>query len=421
MSTSTFFRPNVKALLKDNRASVAIYFALVVTVISALIGLGIDLNRAMNLRTTLNAAADAAALATARDIDVNSNNLQERAEAFFMANMQGQSIGTEYAVTAKLLPDNDGVHLDATAQMDTIMSGLIGIDQFTVRAQSEAVYSTTKIELAMVLDNTGSMGWSGKIQTLRSAASDMIKMLMPDGPSTGDVKIGIVPFDIGVNVGTNNAGASWLFTPNGSKKKKKKTWKGCVGPRSDNNDVNDSSATGANKIPPIYGDQTSCNLPAIMPLSENRAALLAKAESMQAAGWTYIPEGLAWGWKVLSPKLPFSEGIAYSDPDWQKVLVLMTDGANTVKWTWSSGQPSAQKGVSSSFGDSKTKVLCNSIKNSDIIIYTVAFQVSSSNTRKMLEGCASNSSNYFDAKNNAELVAAFAKIGGDINNLRLSK
>ncbi len=406
----------INAFAGNKSGSVAMYFALALVAIVTLMGLALDFNRAVNLRTSLTAAADAAALATARDLDVTTNNLQARAQAFFLANMQGQSSGTNYTVSASELPNGDGVHIDVTAKINTTLAGLVGIDQFTVKAQSEAVYNTARIELAMVLDNTGSMRWNGKIQTLKTASSDMVDLLLPAGLPSENVKIGIVPFDIGVNVGTALASKPWIWHS-----RPVNEWRGCVGPRGNNQDVNDSSATGNATIPAIYDDQTSCRLPPILALTSDSAALHSRINAMQAAGWTYIPEGLAWGWKVLSPDPPYDQGVAYGAPKWRKVLVLMTDGANTVKWNWSGGHPSAQKGVSSIVGDQKTRVLCNRIKLSGIIVYTVAFQVGSSSTRQMLEDCATNPANYFDARNNAELEAAFAKIGGDINNLRLSK
>ena len=408
--------PSLAAFARNQNGGVAMYFALALVAIVTLMGMALDFNRAINLRTSLAAAADAAALATARDPDVTPATLQARAEAFFLANMQGQHSGTNYTVAASELPDGDGVHIDVSAKINTILAGLVGIDQFTVRTQSEAVYNTTKIELAMVLDNTGSMRWNGKIQTLKQASGDMVDLLLPAGLPSENVKIGIIPFDIGVNVGTALAARPWLWHS-----RPVSQWRGCVGPRGANNDVNDSSATGNATIPAIYDDQTSCRLPPILPLTSDATALHNRINAMQAAGWTYIPEGLAWGWKVLSPDPPYDQGVAYDAPKWRKVLVLMTDGANTVRWTWSGGLPYAYTGVSSTVGDQKTRVLCNRIKLSGIIIYTVAFQVGSSSTRQMLEECASNPANYFDARNNAELEAAFARIGGDINNLRLSK
>jgi Mg-chelatase subunit ChlD len=370
----------------------------------------------MNMRATLSAAADAAALATARDPDITPQNMQQRAEAFFLANTQNNAFGLNYTVSAQELPGGDGVHVSITAQIDTTLMSLAGVNHFNVSAQSEAVYNSNKVELALVLDNTGSMRRSRKIQTLRAASHDMIDLLLPNGPPSENVKVSIVPFDIGVNVGTQNQTQNWMQFHNTGY-----AWKGCVGPRGNNHDVNDSSATGAAKIPAIYGDQTSCNIASILPLSNEKTVLHDKVDAMRAVGWTYIPEGLAWGWRTLSPDAPYAEGVAYSDPDWQKVLVLMTDGANTVKWNWAGGWPSANTGVSSTVGNNKTRVLCDRIKLSNIIVYTVAFKVYSNSTRNMLEDCASTPNHYFDAQNNAALEAAFAKIGGEINNLRLSK
>ena len=415
MHWSRHITDTAKTFASNRRGGIAIYFALSLLAIAALFGMAFDFSRSVNLRTTLNAAADAAALATARDPDVTADNLQQRAQDFFMANMDGQHLGTNYTIAASELPNGNGVSIDVSAKIGTTMAALMGIDHFAVAAHSEAVYSTSKIELALVLDNTGSMSWSGKIQTLKTASHDMIDLLLADGPPSPNVKIGIVPFDIGVNVGTNNANASWMAPVSTN------IWDGCVGPRTPSNDVKDTSATGAYPIPPIYYNQTGCTIPPILPMTNDKAALHQRIDAMQASGWTYIPEGLAWGWRVLSPSNPFTEGVAYTDPDWKKILVLMTDGANTVQWNWYNFGPWAFKGVGSSVGDSKTTTLCNSIKAQGILVYTVAFQVGSSSTRQMLQDCATVPGNYFDAQNNAQLEAAFAKIGGDINNLRLSK
>ena len=50
---------------------------------------------------------------------------------------------------------------------------------------------------------------------------------------------------------------------------------------------------------------------------------------MAAQGATGVGEGAMWGWRVLSPGAPFTDGRAYSTKNNTKVLVLMTDGQNT--------------------------------------------------------------------------------------------
>src|SRR3546814_6603876 len=37
---------------------------------------------------------------------------------------------------------------------------------------------------------------------------------------------------------------------------------------------------------------------------------------------------MVWGWRVISPDAPFTEGLPYNTPKYDKVVVLMTDGVN---------------------------------------------------------------------------------------------
>ena len=50
---------------------------------------------------------------------------------------------------------------------------------------------------------------------------------------------------------------------------------------------------------------------------------------MVANGGTNVPEGMAWGWRVLSHGEPFTDGRPESEKGNTKVLIVLTDGANT--------------------------------------------------------------------------------------------
>ncbi len=50
---------------------------------------------------------------------------------------------------------------------------------------------------------------------------------------------------------------------------------------------------------------------------------------MVANGATNVPEGMAWGWRVLSHGEPFTDGRPESERGNTKVLIVLTDGANT--------------------------------------------------------------------------------------------
>jgi len=67
----------------------------------------------------------------------------------------------------------------------------------------------------------------------------------------------------------------------------------------------------------------------VTPLTASQATITTAIDNQIAQGATNITAGLTWGWRVLSPGEPFAEGRAYADGENQKILILMTDGANT--------------------------------------------------------------------------------------------
>ena len=76
------------------------------------------------------------------------------------------------------------------------------------------------------------------------------------------------------------------------------------------------------------GPNRWCQTRPVTPLSANFTALRASLASMPTARHTNIPLALMWGWHVLSPNAPFSDGKPYGTANVRKVLVLMTDGEN---------------------------------------------------------------------------------------------
>lgn len=111
-----------------------------------------------------------------------------------------------------------------------------------------------------------------------------------------------------------------------------------AGQNNPNKYVNKSITSEANSD---YGPWFNCVKTPIVPLTYNRAHVESGIDAMTASGSTVIPEGLNWGWRVLSPTEPFTKVEAgptqpadtistYNHPRWRKVMVLMTDGENDV-------------------------------------------------------------------------------------------
>ncbi|MBX9746573.1 MAG: hypothetical protein K2X34_06710 [Hyphomonadaceae bacterium] len=212
--------------------------------------------------------------------------------------------------------------------------------------------------------------------------------------------------------------------------------------------------------PDTRGPNRGCPTP-IVPLTTNESALQTAIAGMQhwMGGGTNQVEGLAWGWRVLSPVAPFTQGEAFNaDRDnVRKVIVLMSDGENTNVGTdavmgtdysaynymgfwrdYASGNLLTQllfgilhgalppgitrRDIDSSgeyvdYVDSRQRELCERIKDEGIEIYVVRFR---DGNEDLMRDCASGDDHFFNANNAAELAAAFDAIGTGIGSLRLT-
>jgi Flp pilus assembly protein TadG len=82
------------------------------------------------------------------------------------------------------------------------------------------------------------------------------------------------------------------------------------------------------------GPNFSCTTNAITPLQDVTTAagkqiILDAIDEMKANGNTNVPEGTAWGWRVVSSGKPFTEGRPDIENGNDKVIIVLTDGANT--------------------------------------------------------------------------------------------
>lgn len=190
------------------------------------------------------------------------------------------------------------------------------------------------------------------------------------------------------------------------------------------------------------GPNAYCTTKPILPLSIRKADVLDSISSMVANGMTNITEGLAWGWRTLSPSEPFTQGRSYNDPDNNKIIILMTDGQNT--YTSTSDHNKSRFGAlgyarpyqspgsgrlgtsysSSSFTTmmtGRTRAVCAAAKASGIKIYTVAFRLESDPaTQSLLRECATEPRDAYVASDGASLIETFQNIAREIAKLRIA-
>lgn len=192
-----------------------------------------------------------------------------------------------------------------------------------------------------------------------------------------------------------------------------------------------------NRRPRNGGPNDGCTTTPVTPMTDNRRTVDDAISAMGASGTTNIPNGIAWGIRLISPQEPFTEGVAYGDRRTIKAMVILTDGENVLR-----GHNSAFMSQYSAYGyiadgrlgvrtsssnrlsealDDRTQEACRYARDQGIRVYTITFQVNSSATRSMMRDCASHPSLYFDSPSNEALEQAFEIIAGDLSNLRISR
>ncbi len=181
-------------------------------------------------------------------------------------------------------------------------------------------------------------------------------------------------------------------------------------------------------------------LPKVQPLTNEKNILISTINGLFAGGATIIPWGLVWGWRLISPGAPFTEGAPYTQDKNIKAIILMTDGANGAKALTALGSNYEVYGYKDhnrfqhanledkDMMNPKMIRICDNIKatpGNSIRLYTVGFGISllSDINRELIEGllkeCASSEAHYYEAASSGALVEAFTQIANSLSKLRL--
>ncbi len=206
----------------------------------------------------------------------------------------------------------------------------------------------------------------------------------------------------------------------------------------------------APSVPNAYGPNSDCPANAVLPLTSTPATVATAIGAMSAQGGTNITEGTAWGWRVLSPTAPFTEGAAYSNAT-SKVMIVMTDGENTAYQTsnmndsefysaygypWNSTEHSratntrlqsstATNAQLETEMNSRLTTVCTNAKAVGITIYTIGIATSQTSdpagNQALLTGCATDSTKAYFPTSATDLQNAFVAIANQLSALRLSE
>lgn len=481
MATMRRLRRWLREFARDVRGNVAILFGLSVIPLAAAAGLAVDAVLAYTVEDELQRALDAAGLAAGRT--ALPEHIEADARAYFESNLaSGAALAaSSTAFSVEVSPDGFQLTLTATAHMPTAFMRVFGMDDVTLTASTVINRQVRQMELALVLDNTGSMLGS-PFTAMQSAAKELVEIVYGDHETHANLYVAVVPFVAVVNVGP--AHTAWLAAGDpaiAGTAYKPSAWKGCVmarttgkGDNQDYDQTDDPPAVrafqgylypdasdndwGAPRSPPVreqltayndgYGPNLGCG-PPILPLTASRTAVLAALDGMGPwhRGGTAGNEGVAWGWRVLSPRwrglwggaTPGSRPLDYDVADNDKVVVMLTDGNNNVYDHPPAGprgsdhtsmgrladfmhSSSATAAQGKTEWDNRMLNVCGRMKARGVIVYTITFgSTPSSSTKTLYRTCATKPAFYFHSPTNGELRNIFRTIGMQLSNLRISR
>lgn len=450
-------------LCRCTRASTAMIVALALVPILLGAGTGVDLGRAMMVRTRLAEALDAAGLAVGGSKNLTQAQMQTLAQQYFNANYNvANSFGTPGPVA--ITTGTNTVTVSDTVPMPTVLMKVIGLNTLNIAYASQVTWGQTKLWVSLVLDNTGSMtqvdvNGISKIAALKTAATQLLSTLQGVAQNPRDVMASIVPFTTGVNVGTSNNNANWLtFAPwdavgsgDGTYRNLQgapcqpgttgcswvannpthSQWTGCVMDRNQDNDIENTAPNPSDTTtlfpaaPPYLYAHTPANSwnitcpEQMVPLTDvssqsGYSTLTNEINGMVAGGATDQPVGFAMGWMTLSNSAPFHPGAM--PPDTVPIVIIVSDGLNTQD-RWTGDGANHDSGT-----DAREALVCTNMKAAGITIYAVYVDLNGTQGNSApLQNCASSPGDYFDLTTSGEIVTAFQQIATEITKLHVSK
>jgi hypothetical protein len=290
------------------------------------------------------------------------------------------------------------------------------------------------------------MASDGKMTALKTATKGLLTQLKASATVDGDVLVSVIPFNKDVNVGSSKHNQTWVdwedwdddnghdsssttctkkVGRNGKSTKKcttttswvpdnHNTWNGCVTDRDQQYDVLGTTPTSdsATKYP---AEQYDLCPTSIMGLGFDWNAMNTKVDAMTPVGSTNQPIGLAWAWHSLSPGAPLNAPAMAAGYDYQRVIILMSDGLNTEDRWYGDGR------TVSSQVDGRMARICDNVKAAGITIWAIHVNTDNDPTSTVLQNCASDSSKFFVLTSASALITTFNQIGSQLSQLRIAQ
>ena len=422
-------RRSLASFLGCERGSAVVFVGVSLVILVAAAGLAFDAGRGYLIKARLSQAIDSAALAGGRSLSIGgggdyAGQITKYFEANFPDGFMGAIVsGPEISINA----DGNQISVTASAAVPTTLMKVLDVDGMTVSANATVRRTIKGLEVAMVLDNSGSMDDFGKINDLKDAAQILVDILYGPNETVDDLYVSVVPFTGRVNL----AGQIEVYPSDppvagrvclNERAEPHNTSETEPGPSGEATQLSHYSGTYDPTAGEWYLSQYEgrvCPEAAVLPLTQSKTAVEDAISGMAADGGTRYDVGMVWGWRALSPNyrglwngddaLPLD----YVNNLMDKAVIVMTDGDNRPDYV---GDPYSAAETEALFEN-----ICQNMKAKGVIIYTITFKLEDPNTNEKFKNCASGDARYFKSPNGEELEAAFTSIANDLTTLRLTR
>ena len=173
MSVWTKFRSALLAFRVAQAGNVAITFAFATLPIIAFVGFAVDYSRANSVKAAMQAALDSTSLMLSKEASTDTaTQLQTNAQNYFLA-LFTRTEAKNITVTANFTSGATAMIVTANAEVPTALLGIIGVNKINLMTSSTSKWGETRLRVALVLDNTGSMADAGKMAALQTATKSL--------------------------------------------------------------------------------------------------------------------------------------------------------------------------------------------------------------------------------------------------------
>ena len=424
----------IKKFADAEDGAIALIFGLMTFVMFLMGAIAVDYTRVVDMRSRISSAVDAASLAAGSALlngELSDSEIVALAKNYFDHDVaSAKPMGTIGVPEIKINRDAGTIDINVASSARMTLARVSGIESMDIPVSSSTAYKQRNIEVGMALDITGSMdevvGGKTKIQALKDAFAQFANRLIPEYKPAGQkIRIGIAPYSSGINLGTYAASASAGRSKDG-----------CVTERANNVFTDEPpaktpfyvKADGKNDIDDSDGSTPtgaySCPSAKLIPLSDDKNALIQAVNGFSTGGWTAGHLGVQWAWNLVSDQWTgtFSGSSApasYADVENDKLVkavVLMTDGSFNTAYH-------GNKATHDNWSKTQAVKLCNAMKaaGKDVVVFTVAFDAPP-DAQETLKACATSGAGYYaNAAKPADLEMAFANFATKLTELRLAR